>query len=54
MKVAEHVSTSHQVAVKILNRKKIQSMDMEEKGKGLCRLILLVSSMLGCITLGSL
>ncbi len=32
VKVAEHVLTGHKVAIKILNRKKIQSMDMEEKG----------------------
>lgn len=31
VKVAEHILTGHQVAIKILNRKKIQSMDMEEK-----------------------
>lgn len=31
VKVAEHTLTGHQVAIKILNRKKIQSMDMEEK-----------------------
>lgn len=34
VKVAEHVMTGHRVAIKILNRKKIQAMDMEEKGKG--------------------
>ncbi len=32
VKVAEHVMTGHRVAIKILNRKKIQAMDMEEKG----------------------
>lgn len=32
VKVAEHVLTGHRVAIKILNRKKIQAMDMEEKG----------------------
>lgn len=32
VKVAEHKLTGQKVAVKILNRKKIQSMDMEEKG----------------------
>ena len=32
VKVAEHVMTGHRVAIKILNRKKIQQMDMEEKG----------------------
>lgn len=31
VKVAEHVLTGHKVAIKILNRKKIKSMDMEEK-----------------------
>lgn len=34
VKVAEHVLTGHRVAIKILNRKKIQAMDMEEKGVG--------------------
>ena len=32
MKVAEHVTTGHKVAIKILNKKKIKHMDMEEKG----------------------
>jgi serine/threonine protein kinase len=32
VKAAEHVLTGLQVAIKILNRRKIQSMDMEEKG----------------------
>lgn len=32
VKIAEHASTRHKVAVKILNRKKIKNMDMEEKG----------------------
>ncbi|GER45334.1 protein kinase [Striga asiatica] len=31
VKVAEHALTGHKVAVKILNRKKIKNMDMEEK-----------------------
>eukprot|EP00210_Caulerpa_lentillifera_P000745 g721.t1 len=31
VKVAEHRKTGHQVAVKILNKNKIKSMDMEEK-----------------------
>eukprot|EP00252_Welwitschia_mirabilis_P013557 TRINITY_DN297_c0_g1_i1.p1 TRINITY_DN297_c0_g1~~TRINITY_DN297_c0_g1_i1.p1 ORF type:complete len:513 (-),score=94.00 TRINITY_DN297_c0_g1_i1:271-1809(-) len=31
VKVAEHVRTGHKVAIKILNRKKIKNMDMEEK-----------------------
>jgi hypothetical protein len=32
VKVAEHVLTGHKVAIKILNRRKIQQMEMEEKG----------------------
>ena len=32
VKVAEHILTGHKVAIKILNRKKIQSMGMDEKG----------------------
>lgn len=32
VKVAEHKPTGHKVAIKILNRKKIKQMDMEEKG----------------------
>jgi 5'-AMP-activated protein kinase catalytic alpha subunit len=32
VKVAEHVLTGHKVAIKILNRRKIKAMDMEEKG----------------------
>ena len=32
MKVAEHILTGHKVAIKILNRRKIKQMDMEEKG----------------------
>jgi serine/threonine protein kinase len=31
--VAEHILTGHKVAIKILNRRKIQAMDMEEKGE---------------------
>eukprot|EP00245_Coleochaete_scutata_P001531 TRINITY_DN11908_c0_g1_i1.p1 TRINITY_DN11908_c0_g1~~TRINITY_DN11908_c0_g1_i1.p1 ORF type:complete len:559 (+),score=106.05 TRINITY_DN11908_c0_g1_i1:66-1679(+) len=31
VKVADHVMTGHKVAIKILNRKKIKMMDMEEK-----------------------
>ncbi|KAK9829879.1 hypothetical protein WJX72_008401 [[Myrmecia] bisecta] len=31
VKIAEHVQTGHKVAVKILNRRKIKQMDMEEK-----------------------
>jgi hypothetical protein len=33
VKVAEHVLTGHKVAIKILNRRKIKQMDMEEKGR---------------------
>ena len=33
MKIAEHVLTKHKVAIKILNRRKIRQMDMEEKGQ---------------------
>lgn len=32
VKVAEHALTEHKVAIKILNRRKIRAMDMEEKG----------------------
>ena len=32
--MAEHILTGHKVAIKILNRKKIKQMDMEEKGEG--------------------
>lgn len=32
VKIADHALTGHKVAVKILNRKKIKNMDMEEKG----------------------
>ncbi|XP_027352969.1 SNF1-related protein kinase catalytic subunit alpha KIN10 isoform X3 [Abrus precatorius] len=31
VKIAEHVLTGHKVAIKILNRRKIKNMDMEEK-----------------------
>ncbi|KAL6766867.1 SNRK1A [Auxenochlorella protothecoides x Auxenochlorella symbiontica] len=31
VKVAEHILTGHKVAIKILNRKKIRQMDMEDK-----------------------
>jgi hypothetical protein len=31
VKLAEHILTGHKVAIKILNRKKIKAMDMEEK-----------------------
>ena len=36
VKVAEHILTGHKVAIKILNRKKIKQMDMEEKGAAAC------------------
>lgn len=32
VKVAEHVLTGHKVAIKILNRRKIKNLEMEEKG----------------------
>lgn len=32
VKIAEHILTGHKVAVKILNRRKIKNMEMEEKG----------------------
>lgn len=32
VKIAEHLLTGHKVAIKILNRRKIKSMEMEEKG----------------------
>lgn len=32
VKIAEHVVTGHKVAIKILNRRKIKNMEMEEKG----------------------
>ncbi|CAA7410848.1 unnamed protein product [Spirodela intermedia] len=31
VKIAQHILTGHKVAIKILNRRKIKSMDMEEK-----------------------
>ena len=31
--MAEHILTGHKVAIKILNRRKIKQMDMEEKGR---------------------
>lgn len=33
VKIAEHILTGHKVAIKVLNRRKIKSMEMEEKGK---------------------
>lgn len=32
VKIAEHILTGHKVAIKILNRRKIKNMEMEEKG----------------------
>lgn len=32
VKVAEHILTGHKVAVKVLNRRKVRSMEMEDKG----------------------
>ncbi|RZS20030.1 hypothetical protein BHM03_00052506 [Ensete ventricosum] len=32
VKIAEHLLTGHKVAIKILNRRKIKNMEMEEKG----------------------
>ena len=32
VKIAEHSPTGHKVAIKILNRRKVKMMDMEEKG----------------------
>lgn len=32
VKIAQHILTGHKVAIKILNRRKVTSMDMEEKG----------------------
>lgn len=31
VKIAEHTLTGHKVAIKILNRRKIKNMEMEEK-----------------------
>lgn len=33
VKIAEHALTGHKVAIKILNRRKIKNMEMEEKGR---------------------
>jgi 5'-AMP-activated protein kinase, catalytic alpha subunit len=33
VRIAEHMLTGHKVAIKVLNRHKIKSMGMEEKGK---------------------
>lgn len=32
VRIAEHALTCHKVAIKILNRRKIKNMEMEEKG----------------------
>lgn len=32
VKIAEHALTGHKVAIKILNRRKIKNLEMEEKG----------------------
>ena len=37
VKVAEHILTGHKVAIKILNRKKIKAIDMEERFAGRAR-----------------
>lgn len=39
VKIGEHVLTGHKVAIKILNRRKIKNMEMEEKGIFLVALI---------------
>ena len=33
VKIAEHILTGHEVAIKIINRRRITSMEMEEKGQ---------------------
>ncbi|KVI09102.1 Kinase associated domain 1 (KA1) [Cynara cardunculus var. scolymus] len=35
VKIAEHALTGHKVAIKILNRRKIKNMEMEEKGRNI-------------------
>lgn len=37
VKIAEHALTGHKVAIKILNRRKIKNLEMEEKGRGCLR-----------------
>lgn len=32
VKIAEHALTGHKVAIKVLNRRTIKNMEMEEKG----------------------
>lgn len=39
VKIAEHILTGHKVAVKVLNRRKIKNMEMEEKGLYCFRLV---------------
>lgn len=39
VKIAEHVLTGHKVAIKILNRRKVKNMEMEEKGNPLSLLL---------------
>ena len=45
--------TGHKVAIKILNRRKIQAMDMDEKGEGGLLLLLLCAAaccaVCGCV-----
>lgn len=36
VKIAEHIRTGHKVAIKILNRRRMKSPDMEEKGEIFC------------------
>ena len=47
--MAEHALTGHKVAIKILNRKKIKAMDMDEKGTSLGRLALLIELASCCV-----
>lgn len=48
VKIAEHALTGHKVAIKILNRRKIKNMEMEEKGTFLCILLILIEICYGC------
>ena len=36
VKIAEHKHTGHKVAIKILNRRQMRTMEMEEKGTHPC------------------
>ena len=36
VKMAQHILTGHKVAIKILNRRKMKSLEMEEKGMLIC------------------